>query len=127
VERRLVFRKRSGTAPDARPGGLRIDLDEHRQRPLFQRLADGRRLDRAAPEREDRRPLVAQRLDGCLPFEQTELRLAALLEQLRNRLLHRPLELPVQVDEATAELLRRHHAERRLASAHEADERDVPV
>jgi len=123
----LVPRQWPPAAADTSPGRRRIDVDPHRQRLLAQRPPDARRLDRAAPERQNRRPLVLERLDRRVSLEHAELGLPSLLEQLRHRLPGRLRNLAVEVDEPPAEPLRDLGAERRLARAHEADERDVPV
>ena len=94
---------------------------------LAQRVPDRGRLDGASAEREHRGAAVAERVERGLCLEQSELQLATLLEQLRDRLLQRPLELPVEIDEAPAEPRRHQRAERGLARAHEADQRDVSV
>ena len=94
---------------------------------LAERAPDPRRLDRTAPERQHRRPLVLQRGERRLRLEDAELDFAALLEQLRDRLPGRALELTVEIDEPAPEPRRDLRAERRLARAHEPDERDVPV
>ena len=48
------------------------------------------------------------------------------LEELRNRPSDSTLELAVEVDERTAEPVGDLGADRRLARAHEADQREVP-
>ena len=94
---------------------------------LAERLPDLRRLDGAAAEGEHRRSAGVERRDGGRSLLETELDLAARLEELGDRALHRPLELAVEIDEAPAEPLGGHEAERRLPRAHEPDQRDVPV
>ena len=84
-------------------------------------------LDRAAAERDHRGPCVGQRLERHLGLELAELGLAALAKDVRDRLPERALELAVEVDEPPAEPLGSLRAERRLARAHEADEREMPV
>src|SRR5207244_4181831 len=69
----LVPRQRPPTAANAAPRRRRIDVDPHRQRLLAQRPPDARRLDRAAPERQNRRPLVLERLDRRVSLEHAEL------------------------------------------------------
>jgi hypothetical protein len=71
--------------------------------------------------------LVPQHRDGRLGLQRAKLRLPTLLEQLGNCLAGRSLELPVEVDEPAPEPFCHLRAERRLARAHEADERDVTV
>ena len=94
---------------------------------LAQRAPDRLGLDRAAAERDHRGRPAGKRLERGLGLELAELRLAALAEDLRDRLPQRLLELAVEVDEPPAEPLGNLRAERRLARAHEADEREVPV
>ena len=94
---------------------------------LAKRLADPRRLDCPSTEREHRRTLVLERRERGLGLEQAELDLAPCLEQLRNRLARRTLELAVEIDEPPPEPVGDLEAKRALAGAHEPDERDVPV
>jgi hypothetical protein len=98
-----------------------------RQRGLVQRAPDRLGLDRAAAERDHRRPLVAQSRERRLGLQDPELRLAALREDLRDRLTQRALQLAVEVDEAAPQPIGDLRAERRLARAHEAHERDVAI
>jgi len=127
AEARLVARERPPLPPGSRPRDSWVDVDQHRQRALAQRAPDRGRLDGPATECEHCRPLVAQRRQRRLGLEHAELRLAPLLEQLRHRLAQRALELAVEVDEPPAEPVCHLDAERRLARAHEADEREVPL
>jgi hypothetical protein len=60
-----------------------------------------------------------------LRLAQPERRLATGLEDPRDRLL--TLDLAVDIDERTAELLGERRAERGLAGTHEADQSDVTV
>jgi hypothetical protein len=94
---------------------------------LAERAPDRRARDRAAAERDHRRLAPAQRVDRDRLLEHTELQLAAPREQLGNRLARAVLELAVEIDELAAEPARELDPERRLARAHEADEREVPV
>jgi len=94
---------------------------------LPERTADRFRLDRSAAEGEHRRALVAQRVQRRLGLEHAELRFASLLEDLRYRLVQRPLQRQVEIDETAPDAVRDLHSERRLARAHEADQRDVLV
>ena len=70
---------------------------------------------------------MLESLDRRVSLEHAELGLPSLLEQLRHRLPSGLRNLAVEVDEPPAEPLRDLGAERRLARAHEADQRDVPV
>jgi hypothetical protein len=99
----------------------------HGQRVLAQRLSDLRCLDRPTPEREHGRALALERRQRRLGLEQPELDLAALLEQLRNRLPHRTLELAIEIDQSPPEPLGDLDTQDAFAGAHEPDERDVPV
>ena len=94
---------------------------------LLQRPPDLRRLDGPPAEREHRRPLVVQGGNRGLGFEHPKPGLAPLLEQLRDRPPGRPRQLVVEIDQAPAQPVCHLQAERRLARAHEPDERDVPV
>jgi hypothetical protein len=127
VEARLLLRERTVAAAHSGPGGRGIDLDVHGQGTLAQRAPDRLGLDRAAAERDDGRPFVAQRLECRLGLEHAKLGLTALAEDLRDRLPQRALELAVEVDEPAPQPLGHLHPERRLARAHEADEGKVPV
>ena len=127
MEARLLLRERPVSPTDAIPGGRRVDLDVNGQRVLAKRAADRLGLDRATAERDHGRPLAGKRLERGLGLELAEVRLAAFAEDLRDRLPQRALELAVEVDEPPPQPLSNLRAERRLARAHETDEREVPV
>ncbi len=80
----------------------------------------------AAAERDHLRGQRVQELG-----EVAELRLAELLlaerEPFGNRTRRAPLDLRVEIDERPVQEQRDVLAERRLAGAHEADDRDVPL
>ena len=120
---------REGPVAPARPapGCPHVDRHVHGQRVLAQRLADPRRFDCPASQREHRRSLVLERRQRGRRLEHSELDLAPLLEQLRDRLPRRALELTVEVHQPPPQPLRDLHSERALPRAHEPDERDVPV
>ena len=123
----LVLREREITAADPFPGRADVDVELHGERVVAQGIADGRARHGAAAEGEHGGPLVLECRDGGFGLQHAELRLTPLLEQLGDRLPCRAGQLVVEVDEAPAEPLRDLPAEGRLARAHEADERDVPV
>ena len=94
---------------------------------LAERLADPRARHRPAAERDHLRRARRERLERGLLLAHAELDLAALREDLRDRLAQLALDLAVEVDEPPAEAFGDLEAERRLAGAHEADEREVAV
>ena len=127
AEALLVAGERPVASVRTPPRAADLHRKVHGQRVLTQRPPDARSLDGSASEREHGRPFVLQGRDRRLRLEHTELDLAALLEELRDRLTHGPLELPVEVHEPAPEKLRELGAELALARAHEPDQRDVPV
>ena len=127
VKALLVLGERTVAAADPRPGGRGVDLDVNRERVLAERAPDLLGLDRAAAERDHGGRPAGERLQRRLGLQLAEVRLAARSEDLRDRLPQRALELAVEVDEPPAQPLGRLLAERRLARAHEADEREVPA
>jgi hypothetical protein len=70
---------------------------------------------------------MPKRVERRLRLEDAKSDLAALFEELGDRPSRRLLELAVDVDEAAAEQVRDLDRKRRLARAHEADQRDVLV
>ena len=124
-ERGRVLRERPVAALDAVPGLLGTDLDEDRQGSIAQGLSDLVRPDGPSAEGDHGRARRVERLAGELRLAQTKRCLAPGFEDLRDRLL--TLDLPVDIHERTAELLRERAAERRLARPHEADQGDVTV
>ncbi len=122
-----VLSERPGRPRDSFPRLVDLDLDEDRQRVLPQRLANRRRLHRAAAEGQYGRPVLAERLQCAFRLDHPEARLAFLLEQLRDRKPQRPLDLAVEVEEQPSDPSRDHGTDRRLPRAHVPDERDVPV
>ena len=121
----LVLRERPVAAANPPPRLLRLDLDEHRQRALPQRLPDLVGPDRTAAERDHGGRARREGVARVLRLAQPECRLAAGLEDPRDRLL--ALDLGVDVDERPPELRGELLAEGRLARAHEADQSDVTV
>ena len=122
-ERCFVLGERPVAALDAEPCLLGVDLHQDRHGAIAQRLPDLVGADGAAAERDHRRARRVEGVAGVLRLAEAERGLAAGHEDLRDRLL--PLDLAVDVDERPPELLRERGAERRLARAHEADQRDV--
>ena len=121
----LVLRERPVAAANPPPRLLRLDLDEHRQRALPQRLADLVGPDRTAAQRDHGGRARSEGVARVLRLAQPERRLAAGLEDPRDRLL--ALDLGVDVDERPPELRGELLAEGRLARTHEADQSDVTV
>ncbi len=124
-ERCLVLRERPVAAGDTAPRLLGVDLDEDRQRALPQRRADLVGPDRTAAQRDHGGRARGQGVAHVLRLAQAECRLAAGLEDPRDRLL--ALDLGVDVDERPPELRGELLAEGRLARTHEADQSDVTV
>src|SRR2546430_5555504 len=120
-EPRFVLRERPVAAAHALPRSLDVDLDQHGCRPLTQRFADRLCLNGAAAEGDHARRHRQRPERGPL----LELAEGASLEQLRNRPLPR-LDLCVHIEKRTVQQRRNLPAERRLAGAHEADQRDMP-
>ena len=123
AERRLVLRERPIASADAPPRLLRVDLDQDRHGALPQRRADLVGTDGAAAQGDHGRRARREGVDRVLGLAQAERRLAARLEDARDRLL--PGDLTVDVDERASEPRRELLAEGRLARAHEADQSDV--
>ncbi len=81
----------------------------------------------AAAEGEHER-LGRRERDACgVRLDAPELGLAALVEELRDRHSGALLDRPVEVEELPSQPPGELPAERRLARAHEADERDVAI
>ena len=126
-ERPFLLRQGPPLAADALPGDVRLDLDVHGQGVVAEGFADLRARHRAAAERDHRRRPRPERLQRGLLLAHAELDLAALLEDLGDGLAQAALDLAVEVDEPPAQPLRELQPERRLAGAHESDEREMPV
>ena len=127
AEELLVLRERPVAVLDAPPRLLDLDVHEHGQRAVPQRLPHALRQDGAAAEREHRGDGIRERLDRQVLLELAEPGLAALGPERRDRGAELPLELEVDVEERPPQARRRLRAQARLAGAHEADERDVPA
>ena len=123
----LVARERPRRPGDPVPRSVDLDLDEHGEGVLAERLADRRRLDRAAAERDHGGPLALERPQRLLGLEHPEALLALPAEEIRDRAARGLLDLLVEVDERPSDQVRDARAERRLAGAHEADEGEVAV
>jgi hypothetical protein len=127
AERSLVLRERPVSGAHALPGRPCVDLHVNGQRVLAQGVPDPRAGDRPTTEGDHRRLAAPKRVEGDGPLEHPELELPPPREQLGNRLVCAFLELAVEVEELAAEPASDLDPERRLAGAHEADERQVPV
>ena len=114
-------------AAGALPRLLHVHLDEHRQRPLAKPACCRLRDHRAAAEGDDSRHRGVERLARELLLDRAELHLAARGEDRGDRRRRVPFDLGVEIDERTREAGGDPPAERRLAGAHEADEREVAV
>ncbi len=112
---------------DAIPRRVDVDLHQHGQRVLSERLADCRRLDRTPTERNHGGPFTFEHPHGLARLEHPEARLAFVPKEVGDRAPHGLLDLLVEVEELPADQVGHAGAERRLAGAHEADEGDVAV
>src|SRR5205807_8825735 len=97
----LVARERPLAAGAALPGPVGIDLEQHGDRAVTQLAPDRRGLHGSAAESDHGRVGQPQRCDRVAFLLQSELRLAALLEELGNRRAEVLLEVAVEVDERT--------------------------
>jgi hypothetical protein len=127
VELRLGLREWTVAARTTFPRGIAIDLEQHGEGALVELVPDRRCLHRPTAERDHGRIRQTQRRKRVSLFLQTESRLAPLLEELGDRPAQLLLEVAVEIDERPAEALGDLRAERRLAGAHEAHERQVPA
>ena len=125
-KRRFVLGERPFRPAHPLPGSVDRGIEQHRHRALAEQRSRGRREHRTAAQRDHDR---LRRLEH--PGGEALLGLAkrafAALEELRDRRARLPLDLDVEIQEAPSQAVRHRSAERRLARAHEADERDVPV
>ena len=127
VERLLVLRERPTRSHDPLPGGLRVDIEQHRERAPGELCLRALRLHRPAPERDDERVAFAQNVacDGLLDCPEPGL--AARDEQLRDGGAGAQLDLAIEIDEPTPEPLRDRLAGVRLPRTHEPGQRQVPA
>ena len=107
-----ILRERAVAAADALPAGVDVDVEPDDGRVLLQQLAHPRRRHGAAAEVEQPRRSRQQLLDH-LRLAAAECILAVVEQLQRDRL--------IALDAAE------HSRGGRLAGAHEADERDVPL
>jgi hypothetical protein len=129
----LVERTEVGLAPGQRPAARRaslprrlgVDVEEDAERTLSKGSADRRRLDGAPSESDHRRVRPLQHGKRLALLVPAELALAALLEELGDRLAELLLDCAVDIDEGAAEPHGDGGPERRLPGAHEADQRQV--
>ena len=121
----LRLRERPSTACDTLPGGLRVDVEQHRERAAREVVPRPLGEDGAPTERDDDRLAAAQHVPRDVLLERPEARFAAGREQLGDRRPRPRLDLPVEVDEAPAETGRHDLADTRLPRAHEPGERQV--
>ena len=121
----LRLRERPPTACDTLPGGLRVDVEQHRERAAREVVPRPLGEDGAPAERDDDRLAAAQHVPRDVLLERPEARFAAGREQLGDRRPRPRLDLPVEVDEAPAETGRHDLADTRLPRAHEPGERQV--
>ena len=104
-----------------------VDVEQNDVNALRSASRFSARRHRTAAERDHRGLGLGERHADGVRLDLAEPVLAALLEELRDRLAGALLDRVVEVDERPAEPRRELAPERRLARAHEADERDVAV
>src|SRR5207248_2539841 len=120
----FVLRERPVGAANPAPGRVDVDVTEDDEVVREPRACLGARHGTAA-ERDHRRVRRGERdADGML-LDPPELGLAALGEELGDRLAGALLDRRVEIEEGTVEPLGELAPERGLARAHEADEDDV--
>jgi hypothetical protein len=122
-ERVFVPRKRTIASPDALPGRRGIDLDPDRVGTTAEKVARALGKDCSATERDHGRLGRGEHLGSELRLDATELRLAPL-EELRDGSMA-AFDLTVEIDEGSPAQPRGFLTQRRLACAHEPDEREV--
>jgi hypothetical protein len=123
----LVLRKRPIAAPRPPPRLLDRSVHPDRGRVRAKRLAGSAGLDRPAAERDHGRHGRLEQGDRPLLLELAETRLALAREQLRDGPAVVGSNQLVDVDELPSDARRSLRTQRRLARAHEADERDLPI
>ena len=123
-EGRLVAGERTVAAAHAVPGLADLDVDPNRERVLAKEPARSFREHGTATECDHPGPRGGEHLRRELLLATAERRLTAL-EQCGDRPVA-ALDLAVEVDERASALPGDLLADRRLARAHEADEREVP-
>jgi hypothetical protein len=119
----FVPRKRTIASADALPGSSGIDLDSHGVRTTAQKVARALGQDCSAAERDHGRLPREEHLRRELLFDAAELRFAAV-EELRDGSMA-AFDLTVEIDKGSAAQPRGFLTQRRLARAHEPDEREV--
>ena len=126
LERLEALCERTARAFDAPPGRAEVDRDQDRDRALTQRSARPLREDCAAAEREDVRLGPLEHLARDLLLQAAKPRLA-LQEELHDGCARAAFDLVVEVEKRSPDAQGDLRRKRRLARAHEADERDVPL
>ena len=106
------------------PCGVDVDLEQDDERVELREELPG--LDGTCPDGDDGRLPTVAGLSEEARLDLPEGRLALLGEELPDRAMS-ALDLAVDIQERPAETLRHLRADRRLASAHEADEDEVAV
>jgi hypothetical protein len=122
-ERFFVPRKRTIASPNALPGHRGVDLDPDRVGTTAQKVARALGKDCSAAKRDHSRLRRGEHLGSELRFDATELRLAPL-EELGDGSIA-AFDLAVEIDEWSPAQPRGFLTQRRLARAHETDEREV--
>ncbi len=127
VEALAILRQRAAAAGHSPPRLVRGRLQQQRERVLGER---GPRLsgrESSASELDDGGWPAREEICGSALLEHAELRFAALLEQLGDRLARGALDDVVDRDERAPEPRGEPGAERRLPRAHESDQGEMAV
>jgi hypothetical protein len=122
-ERFFVPRKRTIASPDALPRRRGVDLDPDGVSTTAQKVAGALGKDCSAAERDHCRLRRGEHLRSELLFDATELRFASV-EELGDGSMA-AFDLTVEIDEGSPAQPRGFLTQRRLARAHEPDEREV--
>jgi hypothetical protein len=122
-ERFFVPRKRAIASPDALPGRRGVDLDADRVGKTAQKVTRPLGKDCSTAERDHGRLRRGEHFRSELLFDATELGLAPI-EELGDGSMA-AFDLTVEIDEGSPAQARGFFTQRRLARAHEPDERKV--
>ena len=127
VERLTVAREWPPAACDALPRLLRCDLEEQRERAPGESRSRPLGAESAASDLHDRELAAPEDIERDLLFELAEGSFAIGLEDLRDGSPAPFLDKRIHGDERAPETFRQLRPECRLARAHEADERKLPI
>ena len=127
VECLLVDGQRAVAARDSRPRDRRLDVEQDGEGASTESFARGRRQHGATSERDHDRLAGSEYRPRHRLFELSEGSLAVAGEELLDRDTGPALDLAIEIDEVAAEAPGDPRADRRLARAHEAGQREVSV